>query len=542
MKRPGQADHPFAEWKRFFTTYSADTLAGLFLIAFIVIKWPYLSLPYFWDAVWVYAPAIQEMAKTIPSIVPDVISTNLSRAHPLLFHFLGGLWIKLWGNTVFNLNVLALIISTLTLASIYVTGKYFHRSETGLWAMAFCAIQEIFLAQSVQILPEMLLTLNVILVIYFFGRGHFWGTVVMATLLLYTKESGAVLILAMGLWTILDLAVRRPQGWGHIFSRRLAMLGLPVALASLHFLYLKWKFGWFLYPEHLDYLERDIGTIWHKAKYIFDFIFRRQGRDWFTLGGAAVMVWFWYGHRWAFKFLLIAALWLLYWLFYQGGGWSYLWRFVIIVPLAVALWWWIVSKIHESQPRLAYVLGLTSIYVLLFIWWSAYNVFTVRYVLNLIPIYALYLGVVVGRMQIPLRWIPVGVLALSLVALVNIRQPDGISDIDLNYADGVRVHQSMVNYFHDSLPPAFALGTLLEKAALEDPRAGYLEGREKQITVDLAPARHLKYGIRTNIDLSVPINSFDTLGFKPLHKISRGEAWIEIFTNDSILLQTKINH
>lgn len=539
MNPLGQTDHLTGGWKTYLPDRHPDVLAMVLLTLFVIIKWSYLYLPYFWDAVWVYAPAIQEMSKTWPSLVPDVISTDLSRAHPLLFHFLGGVWIKIFGYTVFNLNLLALLISTATLTLVYLLGSHYHRPETGLWAMVFCAMQEIFLAQSVQILPEMLLALNVLLFIYFFGRDQLWGTVIAGTLLLYTKESGAILILASGLYIIFSFAISSPSLSWPFIKRQLAMLGVPVLLASLHFLYLKWKFGWFLYPEHIGYLESDFGTIWHKTKYIFDFIFKRQGREWLTYAGAAGMIWFWYQRRWDKKLILVTALAALYWLFYHGGGWSYAIRMCLLIPGSVALWWWVISSLHVHQPRLAYLLGLTTIYLVLFIWFSAYNVFTVRYVLNLVPVYAIFLGVVAGRIRIPLRWIPVGIGALAMIALVNIRQPDGISDIDLNYADAVRVHQDMVTYMHDSLPPAYALGSLLDKAALEDPRAGYLQGREKLFTVDLAPARHLKYGIRNNIDLSVPFNSFDTLGFKLYTKIEHGESWVEIYTNDSLLLATK---
>ena len=41
-----------------------------------------------WDEIWVYAPALTEMAEIGPTLLPGVLDAELSRGHPLLFHFL----------------------------------------------------------------------------------------------------------------------------------------------------------------------------------------------------------------------------------------------------------------------------------------------------------------------------------------------------------------------------------------------------------------------------------------------------------------------
>jgi hypothetical protein len=62
---------------------------------------------FFWDEAWGYAPALKSMAQAGPSLLPGSISTDLSRGHPLLFHFLGGVWIKIFGETNLSLHAYA---------------------------------------------------------------------------------------------------------------------------------------------------------------------------------------------------------------------------------------------------------------------------------------------------------------------------------------------------------------------------------------------------------------------------------------------------
>ena len=83
--------------RRAWLTSLPDWVFAVLLVGFVGTKAAYLSLPYYWDEAWVYAPAIHKMHASGPSLLPDNISTSLSRGHPLMFHFLGSLWLSVFG-------------------------------------------------------------------------------------------------------------------------------------------------------------------------------------------------------------------------------------------------------------------------------------------------------------------------------------------------------------------------------------------------------------------------------------------------------------
>ena len=65
-----------------------DGLFILLLIGFFCFEIQFFHLAFLFDELWVYGPAVQMMAKNGPSLLPNVISPDLYRGHPLLFHFL----------------------------------------------------------------------------------------------------------------------------------------------------------------------------------------------------------------------------------------------------------------------------------------------------------------------------------------------------------------------------------------------------------------------------------------------------------------------
>ena len=65
-------------------------------LIFIIFKLPHLSLPYYSDEAWSYIPAIHMMETNGLSMLPDALPPDVSRGHPLLFYFLGALWMRVF--------------------------------------------------------------------------------------------------------------------------------------------------------------------------------------------------------------------------------------------------------------------------------------------------------------------------------------------------------------------------------------------------------------------------------------------------------------
>lgn len=94
-----------------------------FLIGWILIRAQYLDMAYYWDEAWVYVPGIQHMAETGPSLLPDAIPEYYSRGHPLLFYFLGSIWIKIFGSSYVAFHAYPLLISVICLLVTFFTVK-----------------------------------------------------------------------------------------------------------------------------------------------------------------------------------------------------------------------------------------------------------------------------------------------------------------------------------------------------------------------------------------------------------------------------------
>lgn len=143
-------------------------------ILFAFLSFPLIDVPFYWDEIWVYAPALTEMAEIGPTLLPGVLDAELSRGHPLLFHFLGGIFINLFGDELTTFRLYALLISGSTLLETWLISKKLTNIYGAISICALLAVQNIFRAQSVLILPEMMLTLWGVLATYFFLEKRYW--------------------------------------------------------------------------------------------------------------------------------------------------------------------------------------------------------------------------------------------------------------------------------------------------------------------------------------------------------------------------------
>lgn len=234
-------------------------------ILFAFLSYPLIDVPFYWDEIWVYAPALTRMAETGPTLLPGVLDAELSRGHPLLFHFLGGVFIKLFGDELITFRLFALVISVSTLLATWLIAK---KLTNIYWAISICVllvVQNIFRAQSVLILPEMMLALWGILATYFYIEKRYWLMVLFSSLAILTKESGAIICLSLGLVYLIEnrhqlLKLKVPSKTYFFF--------LPLIPLGAFLLIQYYREGWIFFPEHLGYIDTSFGAIANKiARY-----------------------------------------------------------------------------------------------------------------------------------------------------------------------------------------------------------------------------------------------------------------------------------
>ena len=84
---------------------------AVIIIALAVYKFPFLSLPYYWDEAWPYSVAVHAMYNHGLSLIPGAVAPFVARGHTLMYFFLGAAWMKIFGTSLFSGHCFALFIS-----------------------------------------------------------------------------------------------------------------------------------------------------------------------------------------------------------------------------------------------------------------------------------------------------------------------------------------------------------------------------------------------------------------------------------------------
>lgn len=257
------------------------------IILFTIIKIPFLDHPYFWDEAWVYAPAVFDMYENGVGLLPSSVNPELSRGHPILFHFFAALWMSVFGTTFVAVHAFSLFVSVLLLVAVYALGVQLLNRSTGFWAAGLLAIQPIFLEQSGFLLPEVQLALFTVLTILFYLRRSIVPFIFSGTCLLLTKETGILTIGVIGLVELFQFAADRE--WT---KQRIAILfstAAPILLAFVYFLIQRFQFGWFMFPEHMGMFDTEADHWKHNIGTAINIIFREQQRGLIVTTGLAVI-------------------------------------------------------------------------------------------------------------------------------------------------------------------------------------------------------------------------------------------------------------
>jgi len=402
-------------------------LAALGAVAvFAVLKLPYLALPSFWDDAWVYAPAIRALHETGPTLLPGTITDDLTRGHPLLFHFLGSIWLSVFGPSNLALHAYALAVGVALLAVTARVASQLYGPCVGFWAVLLLGAHSMIFVQSALALPELMLALWALLAVSAFANQKWWWAVFWATLMLYTKESGVVVLVGLVVTTVGHgwLARKPVREWGRTLLHALAVAGVSIALVAIHFIVQKNRLGYVFFPEHLGYLVDDLGAVVKAFGQLSNILLVQYGVG-----------------------VLMLAL-------------------MVIVVMA---------RFRKRPPT--YLEVFAGVFTLGFLAFSALNFQTHRYLSIILPFLTIAgLGgvfQVLGAKHLRVAHVLAGVLVLSVGTSTLTR--DNVGDTSLHYTDQIAVRIKAIQYLH-TRPGCDTLqsnGTFLLYTATQVPGAGY---------------------------------------------------------------------
>lgn len=261
----------------------------IYIFTWIFIRAQYLNMAYYWDEAWVYVPGIRHMADAGPSLLPDAIPEYYSRGHPLLFYFLGSIWIKIFGTSYIAFHSYPLVISTILLLVTFFTVKEWTNGLMGLVVMVLLSVERNFFNEAANVLPEIMIALFFVLSVRYFLKERYLLYFIFASLGILTKESGIVIPMALLLLYFLRLSNTPVSNTFSKYEIRKQILILSPLSVFILFMLIQYAFkGWFLFPEHTGMMLKNSAEFVHKFNVIFYWLFEEGQMYWF--GGVFVFL------------------------------------------------------------------------------------------------------------------------------------------------------------------------------------------------------------------------------------------------------------
>lgn len=370
----------------------------------------HLDIPFFWDESWVYGPAVNVMGDIGPTLAPGSFPLEHSRGHPLFFHFLGGAWIMLFGNSLISLHSFALCISVIFVCSIYLLIRDLISKKVALTAVTLLIFQPIFYAQSSMVLPEVLLAFLCFLTLWACYKKKWFYYFLFGSLAIWTKESALAFIFCL-LGAFLLSCIKTKS-----FNIRESLIILSPILSFILFISLnKMAFNWYLYPEHTGMLTLELKPFIGKLKALIMNVFVDQ-------------------KRYPLSILSIGAA-----LYLLGKN----------------------HKIFKNDFLIYLIIPIVGYAV-----FSAINFYTVRYVLTIFPLtlilFAWLLVEAFGKQKVLFSVLVLGFLVHSVIQLFDRRS---VRDIDLSYLDYGPAQLEIIEYmegnelYDESIQTSFLMAT-----------------------------------------------------------------------------------
>ena len=263
--------------KAIYSISKYDYIFIAIIFLFILLRFYDLSLPFFGDEVGFYVKAVYYMQHHIISLLPGDIPGDYSRGHPLLFLFIYSTISKLSGFYVYLLHTISLFISIATLWATYLFSKKLFTPIIALATVVLVMVQPVYLAQSLMVLPEMMLTFFVTLSICYYTEKKVVLYFIACSLALLTKESAVILPLALFSGDYIYGCIKdRKILLGKCISYLWALY--PLSVFITFFIIQRIQVGWFFFPIHVDLVSFYYKDIAWRIIQAVHFLFIKQGR------------------------------------------------------------------------------------------------------------------------------------------------------------------------------------------------------------------------------------------------------------------------
>ncbi len=402
------------------------------ILILVLIKVPDLHLPYYWDEAWSYAIALNEMFTHKITLLPSQVNQEIFKGHPLFFYAMTSSYAKVAGISPFYMHSWMLLLTCIGIFSFYKIVGSLYGSSVALFASVFLIFQEIIIVQSSFLLPELMIAFLSMFSFYYYIENRFWGYILFGTLLVMTKESGVIAILAVCLHAAAVMLFRKE--WSANSLKRLFFCSVPLLVFTLFIFLQKLKCGWYLFPEHVSLMT--FSSVYIKSRLLGfrEFMLDLQNRRYYS-------------------YLFFASIPLLF-----------------LVNRK--------SFVNLLKDKLVLLL---LIFVALYCAFSSVNFYSTRYLISLFPVLALITALSFSALIHHIRWFYFFTLSVGLFFISSyfLSASDDLGDTSKNYATVVRTQKLVFdNFVLRNLDSSFG-GDFQIRTNLENPILGYLSVNSK---------------------------------------------------------------
>lgn len=502
------------------------------LILFAIARWPALNFPFYIDESWSYAPGVALMYEHGPSLMPNAIDLFYSRGHPLLFYASAALWMKVFGASHFAQHAFALFISLLTLVAAHEVCLRLFNKTTANFALLIAPLQVMFFVQSSMLLPEMMITLLVILALYFFAAQKHVFTFLTCTTLFLTKESGMVMGLALGIVSFFGLFSKGIS----IKSKLAPIAALALSGLSIGIFYLLQKKlnGWYLFPEHIGMIKWDWPTMWKKIQFSLETLFVHDYRfrlfQTLLVLAAIVVV---YTKDIRFTTPLVPGY-LIYAIIENRFSWMP--RQALLALFFISLLhtaWQMINLAEIKQSATRRFVYAATVFTICYLLFSGINFFTARYLccvlLIVVVLTAAWLNTYLKQLYAAVHYATLA--SVALCGYYGLKYDAGLTDVNRGAFDGMKVQMNVIKWCEDQQLYTKAISApFVQREHLQKPLTGFRHTAERFTTVTYEPNDATAIAIYDNIEPDSNYTQIKTnTAYKLTYRTTSGEAWSEVY-------------
>lgn len=510
------------------------------LAVFIFFKVPHLYYPYYWDESWPYAPAIKQLLHHGISLMPGAVEGELSRGHPLFFHAIAALWMKIFGDSLFAMHSFALTISILFLISIYEAGLRFFNQRVAVMGLMLVATQVAFFIQSSFVLFEMLVAFLAFLSICFYVKDKYVLTALCLTALFYTKESGLIVGFVLGIDSLVSAFRTSLPVKTRIY--RLLSIGVPCILIGVFFMLQKQIMGWYIFPFYSGLIEHSWPAFWYKFRMTCIRVSFYEDFKYYYFDALMIMAIVAAIKNKTIRYLVVLLPFICMWYFVddmRAGRLLPSIPFFIVFILVCGSFLFVYGSSrffkHSYQRRLVILMGA---FIVCFLCFSTMNFFTYRYLLaTIVP--GLFIAAVLFDLFIDrtykMLYLPVIAVLLSISAY-SFSQNNSYGDVDLGAFNGIEIQQGTINYLeqHNYYDKVIGTGSFLEQQHLTNQATGFLHSSKVFKNVNWEINANTEIAIFNNLEAdqrykSVKEDTSYQLVYRQTKGRDRGFVWAEIY-------------